>query len=308
MDSIYQAHLYSVYHAPRGGERLMALGDQISMRHLNYNDKLIGIVGESGSGKSSLIKGMFPGMSLSNDDDTIDHMKIMQMRSLDMDYKSSIYHIDMRFQTAFTQMYEIVDFVNGALKAGKRVIVEHFDLLYPAINKNSDILVGVGAEIIVTRPNFFGPLPEDIKEVVFKSAIKRRMVHTAEDLTINVIKEYFVDIDINFTDVRGGFAIVFEQKPQFKVSFIEEKVKEQIEQEIDICYNDETSIKVGDKIYPCSGPRIHVRNTREIRNFRLINRFLQDENGNYLLVGLCDHKDKKVNDLNKIFEDGIEEA
>ena len=36
----------SQYFAPRGKERLMFLGEQISHRHINYDDKIIGIVGD----------------------------------------------------------------------------------------------------------------------------------------------------------------------------------------------------------------------------------------------------------------------
>ena len=72
-----QQYLISTqYFAPRGKERLIFLGDHISQRHLLYTDRLIGIVGDAGSGKSSLIKGMFPGLELTNDDDIINPRKI----------------------------------------------------------------------------------------------------------------------------------------------------------------------------------------------------------------------------------------
>ena len=92
----------------------MFLGEQISQRHITFRDRLIGIVGDAGSGKSSLIKGMFPGLELSNDDDMLNPRKIMQVRSMfeDVSDSATTYHIDMRFQTAFTKMHEIVDFVN----------------------------------------------------------------------------------------------------------------------------------------------------------------------------------------------------
>ena len=61
-------HLYSVFFAPRGRDRIYDLGIQIAQMYLSPFDKLIGIIGESGSGKSMLIKGMFPGLELTNDD------------------------------------------------------------------------------------------------------------------------------------------------------------------------------------------------------------------------------------------------
>ena len=61
-------HLYSVFFAPRGNSRMLQLGMQIAQQYLNPEDKLIGIIGEAGAGKSMLIKGMFPGLDLCNDD------------------------------------------------------------------------------------------------------------------------------------------------------------------------------------------------------------------------------------------------
>ncbi|MBQ3660959.1 MAG: alanine-tRNA synthetase second additional domain-containing protein, partial [Firmicutes bacterium] len=62
------SHLYSVYFAPRGSVRMFELGAQIAQQHLSPFDHIIGILGESGAGKSMLIKGMFPGLELTNDD------------------------------------------------------------------------------------------------------------------------------------------------------------------------------------------------------------------------------------------------
>ena len=64
-------HLYSVFFAPRGNERMIKLGKDIAQQYLNPFDKLIGVVGEAGSGKSMLIKGMFPGLELCNDDNGV---------------------------------------------------------------------------------------------------------------------------------------------------------------------------------------------------------------------------------------------
>ena len=66
-----QNHSYSVFFAPRGRDRMYDLGMQIAQLYLSPFDKLIGIIGEAGSGKSMLIKGMFPGLELTNDDDGV---------------------------------------------------------------------------------------------------------------------------------------------------------------------------------------------------------------------------------------------
>ena len=69
-----QSHLYSVYFAPRGLTRMADLGMQIAQQYLSPFDKLIGIIGEAGSGKSMLVKGMFPGLELTNDDEGVNRV------------------------------------------------------------------------------------------------------------------------------------------------------------------------------------------------------------------------------------------
>ena len=226
---IQEYSVSSQYFAPRGRERLMFLGEQITQRHLHFNDRLIGIVGDSGSGKSSLIKGMFPGLELSNDDDVLNSRKIMQVREPLHELRDSAsYHIDMRFQTAFTQMFEIVDFVNHLLSKNRRVIVEHFDLLYPALGKNADIIVGIGEEIIVTRPSVFGPLPKSIFEIVNKSLKYRKMSHTVEDITMQILDEDFgVDKECYFSsDIRKGFVLKFFQEKNIDFNLLSTKIDE----------------------------------------------------------------------------------
>ena len=61
--------MYASYFAPRGRARMYILGQQISERYLSPLDRLIGVIGDSGAGKSSIIKGMFPGLELTNDDE-----------------------------------------------------------------------------------------------------------------------------------------------------------------------------------------------------------------------------------------------
>ncbi len=50
---------------------MYALGMQLAQLYLSPFDKLIGIIGKAGSGKSSLLRGMFPGLELTNDDDGV---------------------------------------------------------------------------------------------------------------------------------------------------------------------------------------------------------------------------------------------
>lgn len=56
---------------PRGNIRMAELGMQIAQQYLRPTDKLIGVIGDAGSGKSMLVKGMFPGLELTNDDEGV---------------------------------------------------------------------------------------------------------------------------------------------------------------------------------------------------------------------------------------------
>jgi ABC-type oligopeptide transport system ATPase subunit len=302
-----------VYFAPRGRERLLRMGDQIGQMYLSYDDKLIGIVGDSGSGKSLILKGMFPGVDLANDDDGLDIHKVMQVRGMmESNYRNATYHIDMRFELAFMQMYEIVDFVKGALDKGRRVIIEHFDLLYPHLKINADLLLGVGEEIIVTRPNLFGPMPQDLYNIVIPSLKYRRMAHTAEDMTMTVLQDsYGVGLDtVVHGDVRGGFIVNFREKPDIDIEELETKIKAWMERSVDVTYLDDNNIKIGGMKIRCGGPRIHVRNTSEIVNFQLIKDFKYDSSIKmYSLIGLIGERnnvDIEKNDLNKISVGEIE--
>jgi hypothetical protein len=67
----FETLIYSAYYAPRGRQRLYMLAGELSNRYIYPNDLLIGIIGAEGSGKSTLIKGLFPGLELTNDDEGV---------------------------------------------------------------------------------------------------------------------------------------------------------------------------------------------------------------------------------------------
>ena len=294
-------HILSSYYAPRGAHRMYALGQQLAQMYLSPNDKLIGIIGEAGSGKSALIRGMFPGLELTNDDNGV---YVRPLPLLEMDngfafFSPHTYHVDIRFENGFTQMSVLADAIHEALDKGRRVIVEHFDLVYPLLGANANMLIGVGEQVLIARPSIFGPEPDEIKEEVYKSLHYRLMAHSAEDICEMFINDFDVE-RCGHDDVRHGFALYFpDTKPNIDIAELEAKVNAIIAQDVPITYVDESHISVGDQLQKCSGPRVHVRRTGQIKNFHLMNHLLYDKfKRRYLLVGCVGEKSDEL--LNKL--------
>lgn len=305
MSLTHEQLLYAVYLAPRGKNRILNLGHFISQRHISVKDRLIGLIGDAGTGKSLLIRGIFPGLELTNDDEGVYFRPLPVLRDVEREFFSShSYHIDVRFESAFNQMYLLAEAVKRAIDQDKRVIIEHFDLLYPLLGINAEVLIGIGEEVIVTRPNIFGPQPKDIGDIVFKSARYRKMAHTAEDLTCKVLEEEFgFGHQQVHSDVRHGFVLEFADKPEIDIEAVEKRVKEYIQKNLDVSYADENHIHIGGNgKYHCTGPRIHVRNTGEIENFQLVRELKYDYISRaYVLIGLVGSgKAVDIDDLNKL--------
>lgn len=282
------SHLYSVYFAPRGRARMYDLGVQIAQLHLSPFDRIIGVLGEAGSGKSMLIKGMFPGLELTNDDDGVNVRPLPLLGQDDETgfYSPHTYHVDIRFELGFTQPHVIAEAVMQACARGKRVVIEHFDMLAPVLGRNADLLIGLGEEIIVTRPTIFGPQPQEICDIVYKSMRFRQMAHTAEDLCECYIPAREL-LRCRHDDIKRGFVLAFEgEEPHVDLDYIEERVKQDIAAARPICYVDEGHIMIGDKMHPCTGPRTHVAHTGCIEGFRLVKKLIHDvPNDRYLLAG-----------------------
>ncbi len=282
-----QSHYYSVFFAPRGRDRMYDLGMQIAQMYLSPYDKLIGIIGEAGSGKSMLIKGMFPGLELTNDDDGVN---VRPLPILDLDdhgfFTAHTYHVDIRFEAAFTQMGVLAEAILNAIQKGKRVIVEHFDMIYPMLGVNANLMIGVGDEIIVSRPTIFGPLPSELHDKVAKSIGYRRMAHTAEDLC-----EIFLPEEeykrARHRDIKHGFLLAFDDHaPNVDLDELELKVSIAIASDLPITYVDEGHVRIGDIVHPCTGPRTHVSSTGKIDEFRLLHRIVYDPIEHcYLIAG-----------------------
>jgi tRNA A37 threonylcarbamoyladenosine biosynthesis protein TsaE len=306
-DRMQKSHLYTVFFAPRGFERMAELGTQIAQQYLSPFDKLIGLVGLAGSGKSMMIKGMFPGLELANDDDGVN---IRPLPLLDVNesetgfYTAHTYHVDIHFEAAFTQMHVLATAIKDAVNLGKRVVVEHFDLIYPFLGSNANLLIGIGEEVIITRPTLFGPEPADIADIVFKSQPIRRQIHSAEDLCEYVMRRHNMTAACLHSDVRHGFILSFTEKPSLSISLeeVEQEVKGLINASLPISFQDDMHIRIGEDSWGCHGPRMHVRNTDEIKNFSLNKEFIIDPiSGRFLLVGVVgEQSPRKISDLNKI--------
>jgi len=274
---VHEHLMQAVYFAPRGKKRLIFLGTNLQQRYLGPEDKLIGFVGEAGAGKSLLIRGMFPGLELTNDDDGINIRPLPLLEDAERGhFRCHTYHLDVRFESAFTQLWAIADAVKKAVNKGRRVIVEHFDLLYPLLGLNAEVLIGVGEEVIVTRPTVFGPEPKSIARIVFESIKYRRMAHTAEDLTSMILEEMGLPRPEVHSDIKHGFVLELPEKPDIDLDLVEQRVLELIRADLPICFADEEHIKVGENLYPCTGPRLHIRRTGEISGFYLLKEFRFD--------------------------------
>lgn len=303
--SAQESLMYAVYFAPRGKYRLLSLGHELAQRHLAPQDKLIGFIGDAGAGKSLLIKGMFPGLELTSDDEGVNVRPLPLLNVGEGGFFGShTYHLDVRFEMAFTQMHVLAEAVKTAIDKDKRVVIEHFELIYPYLGMNAEILVGIGEEVIVTRPNLFGPLPQDIADIVFSSIRYRKMAHTAEDLTCKVLEEhYHMGHTQSHGDVKHGFVLRFEKKPDIDIKELESKVKAYIDAAVDVSYWDDTHVHIGSgDSFHCTGPRIHVKNTAEIEDFRLVPEYKYDPLLKvYMLAGVVGKEEAAdVADLNKL--------
>ena len=282
-----EGNLYSFYFAPRGNKRMADLGMQLSQLYLSPFDHIIGIIGDAGAGKSLLIKGMFPGIDLTNDDEGV-NVRPLPLLHEDMKdpFSPHTYHLDIRFESAFTQMHVLAEAILEAANNGKMVIVEHFDLIYPLLHRNADLLVGIGEEIIITRPNIFGLLPENIAGIVHKSVKYRKMAHTLEDLCVFFMGDKYAQ-DGPRSDVRHGFVLEFEEEPDVDLYELEKKVKEAVKQDLPVSYYDENHVQIGDHVLECLGPRMHVGSTGKIEDFTLVKQYpIDPRTGYYMLIGL----------------------
>ena len=285
----YETLIYAAYYAPRGRQRLYMVAGELAQRYLYPTDLLVGIIGAEGAGKSTIIKGLFPGLELTNDDDGVNLQPApIYGFSPENYFAPHTFHVDIRYESAFKQQFEIVEAISRAVMHGRRVVVEHFDRIYNALGYNAQILFGIGEEIIVARPNVFGPFPEAIKAVVEKTIKYRLMAHSAEDITGFILeRDYHYRFPVHHSDVKHGFVISFPDRPAVDLFELEAKVREIIRQDVPIQPAGENRIAIGEYVLPCTGTRTHVKRSGEIEGFRLVKEFsyhpiLKE----YMLVGI----------------------
>ena len=151
---------------------------------------------------------------------------------------------------------------------------------------NADLLIGVGEEVVLARPNVFGPEPYEVRDIVYKSLPYRLKSHTAEDLCEMLLppEDY---ARCGHADCRHGFVLTFpDHPPKVDLPQLQEKIHEYIKMDLPVTYVDEGHVSIGDMIHPCNGPRTHVSRTGQIGDLQLLYRFVHDKRKNrYLLVG-----------------------
>ncbi len=278
------------YHAPRGQRRLYSLAADLSRDYLFPNDVLVGVIGLEGAGKSTLIRGLFPGLELTNDDEGINHNTSPLFDFDEHDFFSGhTFHLDIRFESAFHQMHEIAEAIRKAINAGRRVVVEHFDLIYPYLGHNAQVIIAISEKLRIYRPTIFVPSTVEITRYVDENTKYRLMAHSAEDLT-----SYIMETEFNckppelHSDIKHGFIIGFQEKPDIDLDLLEKRVRAFIDRDEKIYPGEGNYVHMGDlKIY-CTGKRIHAKSTGQIENFRLVKEFIVDPiTREYLLIGIA---------------------
>ena len=243
----------SIYFAPRGRKRIHELGAHLAQRYLSAEDSLIGVIGDAGAGKSVLIQGMFPGLELTNDDQGINVRPLPLLHHFENGiFEHHTYHLDMHFEQAFNRPPLLAEAVHRALREGCRVIVEHFDQIYPVLKVNARVLAGIGQEVIIARPGLFGPFPDEIKNQVFKSLYHRKMAHSAEDLTVMMLERLGVPPAEGHGDVQNGFILYYSSRPAAELARVEELVREAIGRDLTINPTGACRITVGESSRRCT--------------------------------------------------------
>lgn len=127
------------------------------------------------------------------------------------------------------------------------------------------------------------------------------MAHTLEDLCVHFMGDGYAQ-DGPRSDVRHGFVLEFEEKPDIDLYELEEKVRGAVAKDLSVSYYDEKHVQIGDWILECLGPRMHVSSTGKIEDFTLVKEYPVDpRTGYYMLIGLMGkHQGESLKDFNRI--------
>jgi hypothetical protein len=149
---------------------------------------------------------------------------------------------------------------------------------------------------LVVRPTVFGPIPQDVYDFMHTSLKYRKMAHTVEDVTIQLlVNEFGVNHDLFFSsDIKNGFLLRFVRPVELDFDKLAERVGQRLAENLPVRYQDETHITIGDSVMYCTGPRLHLSNTEEVGDFTLIRKFIRDEKTDtYCLVGMLRQQEEE---------------
>ena len=78
------------------------------------------------------------------------------------------------------------------------------------------------------------------------------------------------------SDIKHGFVLELPEKPDIDLDLVEQRVLDLIKADLPISFANDGHIRVGEILYPCTGPRIHIRRSSEIKGFHLLKEFRFD--------------------------------
>jgi hypothetical protein len=114
------------------------------------------------------------------------------------------------------------------------------------------------------------------------------MAHTAEDIVGKILKDrHNYQSKQLHSDVRHGFIIGFNEKPDIDLLSLEKEALEIISKDIPVSPGKGDYVMFGDDPFYCTGKRIHVKSTGQIEKFRLLKEYKYDPiSDKHLLVGV----------------------
>ena len=185
-NAIQSSHIYSTYFAPRGRSRIYTLGMQIAQLYLSPFDQIIGFIGEAGSGKSVLDQGHVPGIELTNDDDASTSAR---SRFFEQEAKRDL---PRRTPTIWTSASRRLPSARaggrrpaGCPGAASASSLSILTLIYPLLGINANLLIGVGEQIVITRPNLLALCRRSVRNRLSVASFIVPMAHSAEGICAN---------------------------------------------------------------------------------------------------------------------------